>query len=368
MKIAIITWVFETNYGTVLQAYSLQKYLLNKGHTVDLINTQLEKEFTISKLDRILNIRKNFWIRLLNKYFYKNNMDNELRERQVKLDKFINNYISLTNKINTENDLIELNNNYDCFISGSDQIWNPNSFDKKYFLPFVKKGKKKISYAPSLGVSELPKEFCDKYKDLLLTYSNVSVRELDGKKILDKLSIPNVNVVCDPTLLLTSRDYENFLLDVDNSNYIFCYFLGNNKKYIDGVLRMGKKLNKKVLLLPNSNKDYSYKNIEILNHLGVDEFLSHIKNADLVCTDSFHGLVFCSIFNKKCIPFARFKNDDKKSQNSRVYNFLENQENGKVQIVSFQTSINEYMNFITSLKYSNERIKFSKEYLDNAIL
>jgi len=147
---------------------------------------------------------------------------------------------------------------------------------------------------------------------------------LDGACIVKEITGREVPVVLDPTLLLTKSEWEQQIV---NSNvkapYILCYFLSHNIKHRTWVKRLSKIKGYKIIVLPFVTEDF-YWGDGIEFKVGPQEFLGLIEGAEIVCTDSYHGVLFSLIFNKEFYSFLRFKDNDKLNQNSRIFNLLEN--------------------------------------------
>lgn len=314
-KIAIMTWYTYNNYGSVLQAYSLRKAIQALNYeTVNLINylPKSQKSSLREKLN-IINVKERLLLRT-------KNVKTNITERNVKFDKFRKEQISITQKCNDATELFLLNEQYDKFICGSDQIWAPTVFDENYFLSFVKDNCKKIAYAPSIGLPVIENKYIKKnIKELVNRFNNLSIREEQGKEILENITDKEIQVVLDPTLLLNKKDWnDNFKLEDKQKGYVLFYCLGRNKKYYKLAKKISKKLGKELIVIPGTVFDYLKREI---NNASPTEFLKLIYNADVVLTDSFHGTIFSINFNIPFITFKRFK-DNKLSQNSRIYSIL----------------------------------------------
>ena len=314
-NVAIMTWHTYDNYGSVLQAYALRNKIKELGYkNVDLIN-YLPRAKRIKFIKRINS--KNIQRKILNSRVEIKQLSAEKKE---KFNAFRNKNFTYTQKCNDATELFNLNDKYDKFICGSDQIWAPTVFDENYFLSFVSNDSKKISYAPSLGLTSIENEYTkEKIKKLVNRINAISVREEQGKKIIEKISNKNVKVVLDPTLLLDKKEWnENFNLECEEKDYIIFYCLGGNKKNYKIAKMIAKKLGKKLKVIPSDILDYQKNETQ---NASPEEFLKLIYNAYLVITDSFHGTIFAINFNVPFITLKRFK-DNKLSQNSRIYNIL----------------------------------------------
>lgn len=317
MKIAILTWCTYCNCGTFLQAYALKEFLKEEGFEVDLLDdvnivnwSPSYKLINGNVLHEYLRIIRHprYLINLIQRKYTAEAFLSFKKEKLVPI-KF--------------DDLKSIDNKYNCYICGSDQIWNPITFNgltENYFFASFS-NKKKIAYAPSLGVSELPFYLVPRYKELLESFNFLSARELEGRRIMENLVGKCVTDVLDPTLLFHANQWDD-LLDLREEKfgeYIYAYFLTYNQKYIDNVKLYAKRHNLKLIM------SFSYDNSANLQKcvgVGPSAFVKYIKNAKIVITDSFHATVFSVIYSKNFITLKRFNDLDKMNQNSRIINFL----------------------------------------------
>lgn len=357
-KVAIITLTDNLNYGNRLQNYALSKKINEYGFETN----------TLWRKNSIKKIFKNFIKKTL--FFCGSVFNNQLKaqrntfKREKRFKKFTEKFIKCFYYRNLEN--IDENDFYK-FIIGSDQIWSPLAL-KRYPIAlgtFINDKRKIVSYAPSLGVSEVDEEYISKMKNAYskFPFSNISVRENRGKEILTSIFLQsNIEVLIDPTLLLTTDDWnkivEKPLWITENKKYILIYFLGKISE-----LRM-----KEIERIAQEN------NCEIINVLdklsnayctNPNEFLYLEKNAFLVCTDSFHSCVFAFLYN---VPFIIFEREDKmQSMNSRIETFINKFElkNRKFEDkIMVENLIHDYSKGYEILK--NERIK-SEMFLKQAL-
>lgn len=319
-RVAIMTWYCFNNYGTVLQVYSLRKMIQSLGvDTVDVIQyipkhkrKSILKRFTYDNLKTKITVANDIRIQ------------NLIKEKDNKFDVFREKYLTLSPKAYSPTDLFMLNDIYDKFVCGSDQIWSPLVFDENYFLTFVKNDSKKIAYAPSMGLSSIDSfDVKDQIKQYVAKIPYLSVRETYGQDIIKKYTGLNAKVVLDPTLLYTKEEWNRkfSLENNDLGDYVLFYELGNNPKHYNLAKMYAKNTNCKLIVVPGTFLDYTKKDCEIYNASPV-EFMELIYNAKMVITDSFHSTIFAINFNKPFITLKRFK-DTKKSQNSRIYSILQ---------------------------------------------
>lgn len=323
MKVAVISWKFE-NFGTLLQAYALN-YFLNQIDTIDcdfvfydLDKNNLDIPFRLISLDTPSKI----W----NKIF---KIKNQYLEKESEIQKeacspFFEK-IKHTKQVQ-KHELYKLNEQYDVFICGSDQIWNPCYFDKSYFLDFVRDDKKKIAYAPSLGGNKIPLRLKLIYRKLISRFDYLSAREKESCDLITLLTKKKCEYVTDPTILLSSNEWLNALnIKINNSKgkYLLCYFLSPQAWYKDYVISIAEKYNLHIAYLNNTESDYFTEFKDSFKIVGgPEEFVSAIANAQFIITDSFHGTLFSVFFEKNFITLQRFKDTGKRSENNRVTSFL----------------------------------------------
>lgn len=318
-KVGIMTWYKYDNYGTVLQAYALSYTLKQLNCNPLFVNYHPRKavEGIVNKkliLKKIKVVISDF---IYQKYYSADRIKlyDEFRKIHIKETKPCNNYPELH----------ALNDIFDGFVCGSDQIWSPSVFDEKYFLSFVDDDAKKIAYAPSLGLTKITDESIKKQiKKLVSLFGHVSVREQQGAELLKSLIGKDIQVVLDPTLLLNTQNWNALLEksdfeDKELGDYLLCYFLNPDYKYQIEVRRLAKKFNLKIISIPMYKQCVLGK---VPFEVGPLEFISLIKNAKYVCTDSFHGMAFSINYNVPFSAFLRFGDKNPNNQNSRVLSLL----------------------------------------------
>ena len=324
MKIATMTWYHYENYGTALQATALTHVLKQWGHDVHMIQ--------YIPFGRHISVLDYSTTSFLKRQFGKKRTSAPhlpafvSEEKTAKYNRFLNKYLDLTEKCETLSDLESLNDQYDAFVCGSDQIWSPLVFESRYFLDFVHSNEKKIAYAPSLGVKKFEDRFVrDEIKSLLSDFGSLSVREEDGKKLIHDLTGRDAKVVLDPTLLLTGQQWKELCGISDNTSagrYLLAYFLGNSEEHWESVKATAEALNLELRIIPVHKQD-AQKGDCIQEAVGPFEFLELMNHASYVCTDSFHGMNFSLLFHIPFTAYMRFSEDDPRNQNSRVEHLLE---------------------------------------------
>lgn len=332
MKVAVLTWTYK-NYGTLLQAYALQKFLTYEGYNVSLINYIPKNEnvikynkYNLKNISKKLKNRYNTLKEKNNIKLLDDNYKDGINNRDLLFKNFIEDNLPLTEEYKI-NELKKLNNKYDAWIVGSDQIWSPKYLDGTFFLNFLDENTKKISYAPSFGVEELDNKAKKIIKPWVDSFDFVSVREKAGQQILKDIIEKQVPVVLDPTLLFNHKEWNSMITyrgrenKADNQKYLLCYFLSENETYWNIVKWVSEKYNYKVKVIPIKPLDFNndYKKI-----LEIDpfDFVELIKNAEFVITDSFHGTIFSINYSKDFLTVSRFNDRNNGSENSRLTSIL----------------------------------------------
>lgn len=309
MKKALIYTLYGNyNYGNKLQNYAVQE-ILGKSNieTNTVILKKIRNKEFIKFVKKIIKL-------FIPKYRRFKKYEKEREKNFLIFDKKIS-------KIKYKN--VDLKK-YDCVIVGSDQVWNPLDLQSQQIVEEVNKieNNKIISYAASIAVDNIPEQYKEKYKKQFLKINHLSVRENEGKKIIEDLTNrDDLNVIVDPTMMLSVEEWDKVSskpkqmekFEFEEGKYILTYFLGNlSKKAKDEMNKFATDNNLKIINLLDKNDPFYT--------CGPSEFLYLEKNAFLVCTDSFHSCVFAILFNTPFITYERIDNQGK--MNSRLNNLL----------------------------------------------
>lgn len=326
---------FETqnNYGTQLQAYATVKVIQEMGYDVRII--VYHKKYDIKSL--ILNLKNLFHDNALLGLMKSIKKRIQLRGnsefainykiRKKTIDEFKKKYFF--NLVDTYEgyESLKLGSwNYNAIVTGSDQVWLPSGFPSKFYtMMFVPDIIPKMSYASSFGVSTIPVYHQKEAEEFLKRLEYISVRELKGKELVFLHAGREAEVVVDPTMLIDVKKWIELCEPVSDEKYIFCYFLGTRREARIKAQMLSELTGLKIIVLKHLDEyikeddnfgDYSPFDV------GPERFISYIRHAEYVLTDSFHGTVFSILFNKKFLTFYRFTNDDKLSKNSRIDGLL----------------------------------------------
>lgn len=299
MNIYTITCSNAYNYGAVLQAYALQKYLEKLGHKAILIDYHPPYLRKIS--DKYKN---NMAFKAIRAVLY---APDYIKSKKVFGD--FKEKIKSTEK--TYYCLEELRHlpKADIYIAGSDQIWNPfmkNGYDPAYYLEFA--SGKKIAFAASIGCSLPAEKYGEYYRQKLSEFSAVTVRENETKSFLNKLGI-KAECVLDPVYLLDKTEWESICDNPEKTKYIVVYALHHIQAIYDYARKLADSCNAKMYVISVELKEIRRGNDKFFWNPKVEKFLSLIKNAEAVVTNSFHGVSFGLIFNRPLHIFDTENND-----------------------------------------------------------
>lgn len=310
-RIGVITWHYYENFGSALQIYALQVILEKLRTKVEIINYRNPKFGKYSKVKVIL--------RLVMHYFTKYLGSANKKRYAYTFLRFQNRFLNQGSVIQTSEKLKKRASKYHSVLCGSDQIWAPNVFNPIYMLNFVNgQVTRKISYAASIGLDYLPADLVPVYTELLSDFNSISVREELGKELLyDRCGISST-VVLDPTLLLSSKEYQHLQRKVNTpGNFIFCYFLNADHEYQKTVQDFAREKNCEIIGWSAKENDSDW--MTLMQWIGPCEFLWLIEHAECIFTDSYHGTIFSLLYHKVFWTFERFRCDDPICQNSRLY-------------------------------------------------
>ena len=314
--IGIITIVKVNNYGAELQAFALQKKLELLGYRSEIIDYLYYKNWNFNDtamskpfISMGIKAKAVYWAKyrlvnfLLAKVFPVFNKS--VRLRLLRFDGFHRRNTKFSRQYRSMPDLYNAKLDYDVFIVGSDQVWNPmaSSSIEPYFLTFAPKGARKISYASSFGVSQIDKSLHERFRDLLNNIDVISVRETSGQDLVKLLTGRHAELVADPTLLLTKQEWGKYMAEYPSmpKRYVLIYQLSDSVAIVRLAKRIAEEKGLPVFRICKrafgERKDGGVTNIL---DAGPAEFLWLIAHAEYVVTNSFHGTAFSVNFS---IPF-----------------------------------------------------------------
>jgi len=311
MKIGILTIHDSPNYGACLQCYALWKYLSDQGYDCEIIDLHrpgAHPDYIPSrKYRRTRPVQKSLLKNL--KLLLKRSLGKKPLQRQyyneeskIKFDAFN----SLYTKGKPYNNIDEFFDNppqYDVYISGSDQLWNPTQIYciEPYFLTFVSGAeKKKISFSTSIGITELTDKEKDLFKQWLSDFTAISVREKQAKELLSSFVDREVIQTSDPTFLLLHSEWKEIANYPEiKTPYILYFALHWDRDLLDYCKRLSAESGLPLYVVNQSQPSPTDGSYFAIKDAGPRDFIGYIANADMVITDSFHGTVFSIIMGSK---------------------------------------------------------------------
>lgn len=311
MKVAIISYSEARNPGAQLQSYALERVISRipqVDECVHVMHRPFQSGIFLSGNDA-RTLLKNLYY-LLTYSQRKRGVDRYLT--------FQSDCLRLTELCDTKERLEALNDRYDLFVSGSDQIWSCNhGMHLPFFLDFVNDNRKKVAYGASMGIERVPERYKEAFIGYLKQYNRISVREKTLKEYLQTL-IPEMifSEVTDPVFLLKKEEWLKIIASkpIVEGDYIFVYSTQMTSHFKETIKVVQKDTGCKVV----STRPLPGIKCEVVLDMGPREFLNYEYNAKYIITTSFHAIAFGIIFHKElfCIPHSE--------RSSRPVNLLKN--------------------------------------------
>lgn len=368
MKVALLSFHNAYNYGAALQAYALQDGLEEMGVQCEYINYINEER------KNMYNMRHQFQMALAS-----HNYSRAVRvllgtpfikARGRKFNKFYDRYLKKTAKVyRNSNDAKELNDVFDSFVVGSDQVWNieNNGSDTAYLLDFADP-QKRISYSSSFGMDSVPEQLKERYQKELSVFRCIAVREEAGVRIVKDLTGRDAHLVLDPVFLV-SREKWNQLCTVrqkETDRYVFFYT--NNSCQVNDFLSTGfpmTGLKSHILSSYVTPADFIKPSTKVMVSMSPNTFLNEIASAEMVVTASFHCLAFAILFHKPfCVILTGNRGKDERLLNLLRITQLESR------ILTAETTLDQ-LQYHIDYEQVDKRLKpflaYSREYLRRAV-
>lgn len=387
-KIGIAAVTYKENFGSALQTYATQYTLEKMGYDARI--------FEIKGVHRNIHIKKLLYYagRMFDpvelKYLMANLKSRSRKSASASSDQYAqdmivrkNVYANFNKKWNKMlplvkgwNGLTKQASEMDAVVVGSDQLWRPSNIVGCYFtLEFVPDNVKKIAFSTSFGVPELPSNLHKHAKKFLSRIEHISVRENSGADIVKKESGRDATVVCDPTMMLTAEEWMHIQDEKPfaDGKYILMYLMGDNPEQREFVKQLSKKTGCRIIGLLHGATYISYdENVadEKPYNVGPSEFVNLIRNAEYVCTDSFHCCVFSILNSTKFFAFRRWPDGSKFSANDRLYTLLQFTGLERRMLIGdedVEKCAADDIDFVPVLEKVAEKRKMSMEFLVNAL-
>ncbi len=322
-KVAIVTLYGEYNLGNKLQNYAVEYLIDEMGAAPTTLVTTMRRSFLLRVKYLLLDLLSVFPI-WTDRRLIEHRM---MHKRSRTIAGFSKKYLHYSKKIDYASDveLKRINNEYDLFVTGSDQVWgsfvdeDADAFNY-FFLEFADKNKRG-SISPSLGRENIPNETRDNYTKALKEIKWLSCREQGMLNLIEELTGRTAQLLLDPTMVVPVKIWKSIEKEpvyFIPSQYILDYRLGTDKDRTDTIVRkISEKTGLQVINI------YNTKSVnEIFEKTGPAEFLWLIDNASLIVTDSFHGCVFSILFNKEFICIDRTETSNTVNMSDRLATLL----------------------------------------------
>ena len=370
-KVGIITIHKINNYGSVLQAYALQRVCNEMGYTVEIIDYNFPNQAHTDNKYAVHQDTQATEPRLIKMLYAL-----ELVRQHKGIGHFVKQYHNLSiREYNSPDDLALNPPQYDIYITGSDQLWNPRycNGDPAFMLHFAPDVALRISYAASIGADSIPNELKSQYKKLLSQYAHISVRENSGVNVIRDVVGKDATVVLDPSLLL-NKDQWNEIASPDRQykkKYILCYFLNytfNAFPYVDKLAQyIQKQTGYELVRVARPPHHLCAQHTHYRIGASPEEFLALVRDAEMILTTSFHGTAFAVNYGKPVFTVVK----DKGASDSRQISLMHN-----VGLDSQVLSVNDEMPDASRFSYDvaaeQNRLEHlrreSKDYLKTALI
>jgi hypothetical protein len=308
--VGIFTFHRALNSGAVLQAYSLQSAITGLGHSCTIVDYLRRLDPDPYQFFFFPRGRRS----LRHDLFALLHLRDQLRLRE-RFRRFLSARLVMTPiSYGNPRDLRTRGPSFDACITGSDQVWNPNLLrgihGKTFYLDAIPG--RRIAYAPSFGVSDLPLDSTGTVADLLNPFDFLSAREDAGCAIIRALTGRCVDVVVDPTLLHSSDQFDTLAVEpAQEEPYLLLYAMQRSDLTADLACAIGRLLSLPILaIVPIHLRPGWFRFADrVIYDAGPAEFLGWMKHAAFVCTDSYHGLAFSLIYHKDFVSAPHLSSD-----------------------------------------------------------
>ncbi len=291
MKVGIVTFQETNNYGAILQNYALQQAVCKQGgtpETIDYRSRYIGRPYGLQHLKD-----KGLFTYLFGVAGYL------IYALRTKKSRAFRRHITYSPAVKRE-DLATLNERYDVFLTGSDQVFNHKltGMDGTYMLDFVTDKSRCNSYAASLGLHELDETVHRQYREWLNDFHYITVREKTAEAVLRQVLEREVKTVSDPCFLLEKAEWEKVAVEPKTKKpYIFVYELAMSKNVVAFAQKIAREKGLRIVFAPFPMGKLAQGTYAI--DAGPGEILGLIRHAEYVVTDSFHGTLFSILFNKR---------------------------------------------------------------------
>lgn len=355
-KVAILTFHYAHNYGAVLQALALKKYLEYMNLDVEIINYRNKKVDDVYKgklgwRPRRKWLNPRYWTEILKQFKFIRYASFDWERRQKSFEEFISDVVIRRSKVVSFDELSDLK--VDAFIVGSDQVWNKGitgGLDKGYLLDF-KTPARKVSYAASMGSWDFSHKEVMYLKRCLEDFDAVSVREQQIAWKLNEYSKKDIYTMIDPTLLLDAEAYADWETTefLEKEKYVCAYFVTESRELMACAQKVADVMGIKLIEL-HCYKRPEFEDHYQIAHIGPAQFLWYIKHAEFVVSNSFHGTAFSILYEK---PFYAVYINGK---NQRIQNLL-----AALELTHRHIETTDNIDIMDVVDYENVKILLEKQ-------
>lgn len=314
-KIGILTFHRALNYGANLQAYALQNFMFGLGIDNEIVDYRCQE-----MIDRYQKTIRKVKGNKVKGFVWSLSTAPSVWKKKKNTTDFAEKYLVLSRAYDSVS-ISQADNMYTAFVTGSDQVWSPTcvGFDPVYFLTFTTP-EKKYSYAASISANEIPEAIKEEYIKRVSDFDDPSLREPTGAKLITSLTGKKAHTNIDPSMLLNADEWNKICSDEKPGEpYILLFTVPKPNKLVEYAISLANKRGLKIIylnnLMPKKHRDV----ISYIEPVPIVKFLSLIKNAEYVCTNSFHGNAFSILFHKQFIVEVSAN----KSLNSRSWDLCE---------------------------------------------
>ena len=297
-KIGVLTFHRTSNFGSSLQAYGLYEKIRDLGYSCEIIDYRcpaIEKRENLKPELRLSDPKG-----IVRQCLY----GPAIKRKAQKLEQFGKEKMMLSKPYEPDN-IGEAEPDYSKIIVGSDIVWGRDitEDDYTYFLDFVRDDFKKYAFSSSVGNCDI-RENEEKLSGLLKSFQRIAVREDEAVSWVRKISGREAEQVCDPTLLLTTEEWERAIppSSYPEDDYVLVYFDSDDHKCLHDAISYAKANNKKVYYI---NYYRPAKNAKNVKPTSLEQFLGLIKHASMVFTASYHGMLFSIYFHRQFFFYTR---------------------------------------------------------------
>ena len=339
----------NVNYGNRLQAVTLNQYINGLDREVETVTLQFSG-FNDNIETKTVSFLRTGFRKIKNKFKTKRPLNSKLNRRLERFNDFSKKYI----KLSPELDRSELKNlDFDAMITGSDIVWYQSSglFKPIRFLDFqTRRPFRKYAYAASFGRDWIPEENIPYVKKALNDFQRITVREKSSIKMLSELGIHQVSHAVDSTLLLSKDQWISMekipdeCKNLENTDFVFVYLLGEETESRNYIMNIAYHAGLKVVTVPYARGfdnpfDDSFGDIRVMD-CSPEEWLWLVHHADYVITDSFHGVVFSTIYHSRFLVIQR----KEFNINNRLIDYLDTiNQNDKIISIDNSRNLNDFV-------------------------